>query len=60
MFLAVATDGLEKFSMLTSTLYVAYLLYYWLVLVDDARIRGMGAAGLTSMVCPPRVTLDLY
>jgi len=46
----VATDGLEKFSMLTSTLYVAYLLYYWLVLVDDARIRGMGAAGLTSMV----------
>jgi hypothetical protein len=37
------TDALEKFAMVCSTAFVAYLLYYWLVLLDDCRLRAQAS-----------------
>lgn len=45
-----AADGLEKFHMFCSTSFIAFLLYYWLVMLDDVRIRAMGRSGLKSLV----------
>ena len=47
VFFHLASDPLSKFNMLTSTLYVSFLMYYWLVLLDDCRIGS--ASGWKSM-----------
>ena len=38
VFSPIASDALSKFSMFTSTVYIAFLMYYWLVLLDDCRM----------------------
>lgn len=45
-----AADGLEKFHIFCSTAFLAFLLYYWLVMMDDVRIRAMGRGGRQSMI----------
>lgn len=47
VFFHLASDPLSKFNMLTSTLYVSFLMYYWLVLLDDCRVGS--ASGWKSM-----------
>jgi len=41
-------NELTKFATFSSTLYICFLLYYWLVLLDDCRLR----ASITSVLNP--------